>query len=135
MKPHNAVRVVVSTAVIVGALSMLFFTVAQQDAQFYKHVDEVMANPTSWYGKHVQLHGFADHVLRKPDTLEYAFTVKNNGASVPVTYTGVVPDTFKDGTEVVVTGRLAADGFHGESIMAKCPSRYQATDGPSTGGH
>ena len=107
---------------------MLFFAMAQKDAQFYKHVDEVMSSPSQWYGKSLQLHGFVDGtVMRRPDTLDYRFSVKKGTAVVPAIYTGIVPDTFKTGSEVVLnTGRLEPDGFHTESIMAKCSSKYQA---------
>tara|TARA_B110000263_G_C14849452_1_gene303463 strand:- start:65 stop:415 length:351 start_codon:yes stop_codon:yes gene_type:complete len=58
-----------------------------------------------------------------------------------VTYTGVVPDTFRGEAEVVVRGTVqpnttgASDltmwTFHGESITAKCPSKYEAQAGTS----
>jgi cytochrome c-type biogenesis protein CcmE len=47
-------------------------------------------------------------------------------------YTGIVPDTFKDGSEVVLAGVLTPDGFRvaPNGVMAKCPSKYQPS-GPS----
>lgn len=125
-------RVVISALVILGALSILFYvTAGSPEVQFYKHVNEVMANPQQWYGKNLQLHGFVvdGSVLEKRDTLEYRFKVQNGGAEVPATYRGVVPDTFKGGAEVVLKGQLEPDGFHVEpnGVMAKCPSKYQAT--------
>ncbi len=46
---------------------------------------------------------------------------------MPATYTGIVPDTFKDGSEVVLKGTLGPDGFQVEpdGVMAKCPSSYE----------
>ncbi len=73
----------------------------------------------------------------KPNTLEYKFKVQNNpartgptGGVVDATYTGIVPDTFKDEAEVVLKGQLTPDGFHVEpnGVMAKCPSKYEAQD-------
>ena len=53
-----------------------------------------------------------------------------DGAQIyPVTYRGLVPDTFTDASdiEVVVEGRLGADGvFHATDVLAKCGSRYEA---------
>jgi cytochrome c-type biogenesis protein CcmE len=57
--------------------------------------------------------------------------VQHNGQTINATYRGTVPDTFKDTpgmeAEVVMRGRLTADGFHVEpnGIMAKCPSKYE----------
>ena len=47
---------------------------------------------------------------------------------MPASYTGIVPDTFKDGSEVVLKGHLEPDGFAVEpnGVMAKCPSKYDA---------
>ncbi len=131
-RQQTAVRIIISAVIIVGAFSALFFAMAQKDALFYKHVDEVMVSPDQWYGKHIQLHGFVDGQPRvRPNTLEYLFSIKNGGSVVPAMYQGVVPDTFKAGSEVVLKGQLAKDGFHVEQdgIMAKCPSKYQPADG------
>ena len=49
--------------------------------------------------------------------------------TVQASYTGVVPDTFKDGAEVVLKGRLGPHGFvvEPDGVMAKCPSKYDAS--------
>ena len=58
---------------------------------------------------------------------KYEFVVEDLGKEVKVTYVGLVPDTFKDGSEVVVEGRGRADDlFEADSLMAKCASKYQA---------
>jgi cytochrome c-type biogenesis protein CcmE len=45
----------------------------------------------------------------------------------PVVYRGLAPDTFTDGVEVVVEGRLQPDGtFRATTLLAKCGSRYEA---------
>ncbi|PYR73913.1 MAG: hypothetical protein DMF87_24215 [Acidobacteria bacterium] len=64
---------------------------------------------------------------RKRDSLEYRFDVQSNGKVVRAYYTGIVPDTFKADSEVVLKGRLETDGtFHvvKDGVMAKCPSKY-----------
>ena len=121
----------ISAVVIVGALVLLITMTVTEGAQYYKHVDEVMTSPEQWYGKPMQLHGFVveNSVEIKPNTLDYRFKIQNEGSVVLASYTGVVPDTFKGGSEVVLRGKLGADGFHVEKdgVMAKCPSRYEGT--------
>jgi len=128
-------RVLISAAVLTGALTLLFFvTVASNDTQYYKHVDEVMASPAQWYGKPLQLHGFVTgQILQRPDSLDYRFTIKNGDYTVNASYTGSVPDTFKEGSEVVLKGRLGPNGFQvdPQGVMAKCPSRYETAQGPA----
>jgi len=46
---------------------------------------------------------------------------------------GLVPDTFKADSEVVLTGTLQDNGFHATEMTAKCPSKYDAAPaGPAT---
>ena len=57
--PKKAVRALVSGGIVIAALSLLFYTTARDGAQLYKHVNEVTGDPQAWYGKNLQLHGFA----------------------------------------------------------------------------
>src|SRR5262245_40254554 len=128
-------RAVLSAVVLLGAVGFFLFTTMSQGAAAYRRVDEVSANPHEWYGKPLQLHGFVTgQVMVRPNTLEYQFEVQNNGQVVKAFYTGVVPDTFKTGSEVVLKGKLGPEGFQVEhdGVMAKCPSRYTAS-GPTSG--
>jgi len=129
-------KIAASAAVVLLALSGLLFATLREDTQYYKHVDEVMAQPDVWHGRRLQLHGHVNSIERKRNSLEYRFNVESNGQVVQARYTGIVPDTFKDGSEVVLKGTLGPDGFDVErnGVMAKCPSKYepsQAAAAPS----
>jgi cytochrome c-type biogenesis protein CcmE len=128
-----------ATLLILGlAFAGLMYSTLSEGTEFYKHVDEVMADPGAWQGKRLQLHGFVveKSIMRRPDTLDYRFQVQSNGKVLPVRYTGVVPDTFKDGAEVVLKGRLGPDGFSvdRDGVMAKCPSKYNAQSPAASAG-
>jgi len=128
MNPKT-LKIAATAAVFVLALSGLMYTTLSEGTEYFKNVDEVLVEPATWHGKKMNLHGFVveKSILRKPDTLEYRFQVQNNGKVVPVHYTGVVPDTFKDGSEVVLKGHLSPDGFKvaPNGVIAKCPSKYE----------
>jgi cytochrome c-type biogenesis protein CcmE len=49
-----------------------------------------------------------------------------------VQYRGTVPDTFKDGREIVVVGKMDGDTFVGErnTLLTKCPSKFDAKKSP-----
>jgi len=130
---QKAVRIGVTSVVLVLALAGLLYSTMSEGTEYYKHVEEVMVNPGLWQGKNLQLHGFVvkDSILRKRDSLEYKFKVQSKGAVVDATYIGIVPDTFKDDSEVVLKGRLEADGFRvtPNGVMAKCPSKYEPKKG------
>lgn len=123
-------KIGVTSVILAGALVGLLWTTLSEGTEYYKHVDEVMVDPSPWYGKKLQLHGHVvdGSILRKRDTLDYRFQIENNGKIVHASYSGIVPDTFKHGSEVVVKGTLGPDGFVVEpnGVMAKCPSKYEA---------
>lgn len=126
---QRAIKIALTTVVLVGAFSGLLYSTLQDGTEYYKHVEEVMDQPTAWYGKKLQLHGFVvpDSIMRRRDSLDYRFKIQSNGAMVAAQYTGVVPDTFKDNSEVVLKGTLGPDGFTvaPNGVMAKCPSKYE----------
>jgi cytochrome c-type biogenesis protein CcmE len=65
-------------------------------------------------------------IERDPGGREYAFRVTDGAQTFPVVYRGIAPDTFTDGVDVVVEGRMGRDGtFHATTLLAKCASRYE----------
>ncbi|MEK6630873.1 MAG: cytochrome c maturation protein CcmE [Acidobacteriota bacterium] len=130
---QKTVRIGITSVVLVLALAGLMYSTLSEGTEYYKHVEEVAVNPEAWHGKNLQLHGFVvpDSILRKRDSLEYRFKVQSKGAVIDASYVGIVPDTFKEDSEVVLKGRLEADGFHvaPNGVMAKCPSKYEPKKG------
>jgi cytochrome c-type biogenesis protein CcmE len=69
-------------------------------------------------------------IKRVPGGKEYAFNVTDGAKVVPVVYRGIAPDTFTDNVDVVVEGRMDADGtFQATVLLAKCASRYENAPG------
>jgi cytochrome c-type biogenesis protein CcmE len=81
-------------------------------------------------GRSYQLSGavLPGSVRRHGSTLDFRVRDRNGRASVPVSYTGAVPDPFREGREVIVTVRRDGAGFVGErdSLVTKCPSKFTA---------
>jgi cytochrome c-type biogenesis protein CcmE len=136
---NKALKIALTTVVLVVALGGLLYSTLSEGTEYYMHVEEVMANPDAWQGKNLQVHGFVvkDSILRKRDSLEYRFKVQSKGATIDASYTGIVPDTFQDDSEVVLKGRLENGGQFKVSpngVMAKCPSKYEAKKGQGSPG-
>jgi len=125
---QKTAKVGITVLVLATAFGVLLYTSLGESMQFYKYTDEVMANPTEWQGKNLQVHGYVvpNSIAMKPGTPEYRFDMQRNGKVMRAFYTGIVPDTFKNDSEVVLTGRLTSDGFHATDMTAKCPSKYDA---------
>jgi cytochrome c-type biogenesis protein CcmE len=133
----RSIKILATVVVLAAAFGSLMYTSLAEGTEYYKHVDEVMVEPAAWHGKKLQLHGFVveKSIMRKPGTLEYIFQIQNKGQVVNARYNGIVPDTFKDNSEVVIKGYLDADGFAVEpgGVMAKCPSRYESAPARPSG--
>ena len=127
----KAVKIAVTCAVLLAALGGLMYTTLAEGTEYYMHVDEVMNDPAAWQGKRLQLHGFVSDLRQRPNSLDYRFQVQNNGKVITASYSGVVPDNFKNGAEVVLKGQLHGDAFDVDTngVMAKCPSKYAAQSG------
>jgi cytochrome c-type biogenesis protein CcmE len=112
------------------ALGYLGFTAFQGASMYYLTVDELLARNETAYGERVRLMGKVqdDSVVRNPETNTLRFAVTDeDGTSLPVVYSGMVPDAFKHGADVVVEGSLTRAGtFEADSLLVKCPSKYEA---------
>ncbi len=139
---HRYIKIGATSAVLVLAFTALLWSTLREGTEYFKNVDEVLPQRQAWEGKALQLKGYVvpGSIYRKRDSLEYRFKVQNNptratesGGIVDASYTGIVPDTFKDEAEVVLQGQLAPDGFHvrRNGVVAKCPSKYEAASKPA----
>ena len=78
-------------------------------------------------------------VVRDKDALTVRFKVTDTARAIPVVFTGILPDLFKEGKGVVAQGRLAADGtFKANEVLAKHDENYmppEAADALKKAGH
>ncbi len=65
-------------------------------------------------------------VARDDDRLRFVIRDRDGKAAVPVSYEGVVPDPFREGREVIVSGEMKNGTFVAErdSLVTKCPSKF-----------
>jgi len=127
------VRAAVLGALVVGAGAWLGWVVsASADDRYYQFVDEVVTRP-DLVGKHVLVHGFVvpGSIVARRSTTHHRFRIETSAprrnAELVVIHQGVLPDLFKEGAEVVVSGRLRDDGVleaARDGILAKCPGKY-----------
>jgi len=78
-------------------------------------------------------------VMRQKDALTVHFKVTDGAESVPVVFTGILPDLFKEGKGVVAEGRVGPDGvFKAAQVLAKHDENYmppEAADALKKAGH
>jgi cytochrome c-type biogenesis protein CcmE len=70
------------------------------------------------------------------ETLDFQVEDRTGGGAMPVSYQGVVPDPFRGGREIVLTGAMEHGTFIGEpeSLITKCPSKF-TTNASETAGN
>src|SRR5918999_2975283 len=73
-------------------------------------------------------------IERSGDETRFAIRDRTGSTSVPVVYSGVVPDPFREGREVIVEGRMKDGTFVGErdSLVTKCPSKFKKEEDAGT---
>lgn len=132
------IKIIVSAVGIIGAFGFVLAS-SMKDADaltYFVHADEVIAAPQPLLGQRIKVGGKVQKgtILQRKGTLEYRFGLRPIegmlkhpealGKTLTIAYTGVVPDTFKDDADVVVTGTLHPDGtFVAQDMIGKCPSR------------
>ena len=125
--PHRkrTIRLVIALGVAVllgGALIYTSFNAATEA----REPSQLIAS--SKPGKSYELTGkvVKDSVRRGDEVLRFKVRDRGGTASVPVRYTGAVPDPFREGREVIVTGTMRDGVFVGErdSLVTKCPSKF-----------
>ena len=83
-------------------------------------------------GRSYQVTGKVVHgsVRRQGETLYFRVRDRDGTASVPIRYTGTVPDPFREGREVIVTVKKQGDLYIGEpdSLITKCPSKFKSSE-------
>jgi cytochrome c-type biogenesis protein CcmE len=133
MQRRKIGRLAIGIGLVAIALSWLVFAGTRRNLVYYYEVDELMAVPNR-YDEEIRISGdvVAGTVDHDADARELRFAIAETNApagapSVPVVYKGPVPDIFRPGIQVVVEGRLDREGtFQAETLLAKCPSKYQA---------
>ncbi|KQN26496.1 cytochrome C biogenesis protein CcmE [Sphingomonas sp. Leaf33] len=117
--------VLLAVAAVIGAALLAMSALKDQAAFFYAPADLRAANVAA--GTPIRLGGMvqAGSVRKLPDGVTTAFVVTDNRDTVPVTYRGIVPDLFREGSGVVAEGKVAAGGgFVADTILAKHDERY-----------
>jgi len=110
-------------AVVAACVGYLILTASGGASEYYMTVSELRAQA---HAGDVRVAGVVQDDVKKSNFgLQVTSTEKDATASMPVQYSGALPDIFQPGITVVAEGRLGADGvFHARTLLAKCPSRF-----------
>ncbi len=127
MKPrHKRTALILAGLAVLGGATMLVLNAFQSNLVFFYTPTQIAANEAP-QGRNFRIGGLveAGSVKRQPDGLTVHFVVTDTARNVPVTFTGILPDLFKEGKGVVAQGKLGADGvFAASEVLAKHDENY-----------
>jgi len=123
------VKFAVGVGIIVIALSCMAWLGAEQSKTYYHTISELGTLPEAATHQRMRVggdvqSGSIQHLSGRVD-----FVLVEQGNTLAVSYVGTdpLPDTFRDGAQALVEGKVTPDGrFVAETVQAKCASKYEA---------
>ncbi|HUO35266.1 MAG TPA: cytochrome c maturation protein CcmE [Candidatus Acidoferrum sp.] len=125
-------KFVVGSAIILVTLTLLAYVGYTQSKTYYHTISELSKLPASQLHQRMRVSGNVEDGSIQHLESSVNFVLVEQGKQLPVSYVGrdPLPDTFKDGAQALVEGRLMPDGrFSADQVQSKCASKYQATPG------
>jgi len=127
MKPRTKrALAIVSGLAALGIASALVLNAFNSNLVFFFSPTQVLAHEAP-RDRSFRIGGLVEQgsLQREPTGLTIRFVVTDLAKQVPVTYTGLLPDLFKEGKGVVAQGKLGSDGvFRAEQVLAKHDENY-----------
>lgn len=124
-------KFLVGGVLVLGTAGYLMASSIDETAQYYLTPSELatkVANNPRFVNTGVKIGARVvdGTIVRDPSGRSLTFKMTDGAKIYDVTYRGIAPDTFTDGVDVVVEGRLDANGtFQATTLLAKCASRYE----------
>ena len=123
---HRRLAWIGAGVVVLGVAVALVLNAFQSNLVFFFTPSQVAAREAP-QGRPFRIGGLveAGSLARVPNTVDVKFVVTDSVQRVPVVYSGLLPDLFKEGKGVVAQGTLRADGtFHATEVLAKHDENY-----------
>lgn len=128
LKKRRRIQIIaVATVALVGSTALVGYAM-RDGINFFRAPSEVVAQPPS-ATEVFRIGGLVEGgSLMRGQGETIRFSVTDGGASVPVTYTGVLPDLFEEGQGMVGTGSLVNGVFEASEILAKHDETYMPAE-------
>ena len=128
LKKQRRIQVIVAAFVALTLATVLIGYAMRDGINFFRSPSEVAADPPA-PSEVFRIGGLVEEgtlVRGQGETIR--FSVTDGGASVAVTYRGVLPDLFAEGQGMVGTGRLVNGGFEASEILARHDETYMPAE-------
>ena len=124
LKKKRRVQVLLLAAAALVAAFAAFYLAIGDGVQFFRSPSQVTSEPPR-PGETFRIGGLVEPgTLVRGDSTTVTFSVTDGAATVPVRFTGVLPDLFKEGQGMIGTGKMEGDTFVAREILAKHDESY-----------
>jgi cytochrome c-type biogenesis protein CcmE len=127
MKPrHQRMLAIAAGVTLIAIAAALVLNAFQGNVVFFFSPSQVAAKEAP-LDRTFRIGGMVEKgsLKRRADGLTIEFIVTDTAKSIPVVYSGILPDLFKEGKGVVAQGKLGPDGaFHASEVLAKHDENY-----------
>jgi cytochrome c-type biogenesis protein CcmE len=122
-------KFIAGSGIIIVTLLALAYVGYTQSKTYYHTISELSTLHGAALHQRMRVSGDVMAGSIQHESGQVHFVLEENGKQLPVNYVGTdpLPDTFKDGAQALVEGRLTPQGsFVAQEVQAKCASKYQA---------
>jgi cytochrome c-type biogenesis protein CcmE len=120
-------KFIIVSLIIIISLIYLIYTGMKETTVYYLTLSELFSKIDSIKNKGIRVSGkVVKGSIKKVGDLNIDFIITDGKRKLPVSYKGIVPDTFKEGIDIVVEGYYNDNIFNANNILVKCPSKYEA---------
>ncbi len=124
LKKKRRVQIIVAAAVALALAAVLIGYGFRDGINLYRAPSQMAENPPE-AGEVFRLGGLVETgTLTRGASETVTFKVTDGGASIPVRFTGVLPDLFAEGQGMIGTGSMQGDTFVATQILAKHDEKY-----------
>lgn len=118
--------ILVGLVLMAASVAAVFITLALQENVNYLHTPTEVRTAKAPESSRFRLGGIVceGSVARIPGSLEVRFNITDRVRQVPVTFNGILPDMFKEGTSVIATGTMQDGTFTATEVLAKHDETY-----------
>ena len=124
-------KFVIGISIIVLGIGYFMVSGVSKGSSYYVTVQELSESGDRLIGDRLRMGGVVleGSITTDIKKLDVNFKIHQDEHVIDVFYTGITPDMFRDGSDVILEGSFTEDGvFVADVLMAKCPSKYESSE-------
>lgn len=125
---NKKIKFIVGGVIIALAIVYLIYMGVQSSAAYFLTVDELYAKGAAMENRTVRISGKVDATtidFNNRDLILAFDVMSETGQRMHVVFNGPKPDQMREGAEAIIEGKYDGNNFNAQSLLLKCPSRYE----------